>query len=223
MNGTELQVPWRELNPDPSPLRAVCSLLSVAETASPPVHFKRFQWLKENGNICGVTALKARLPSVHMARWLPHVIWFLLGFLGDSRSHGLYGTKLCFLHRNSEQRTHTKTSHAHIGRLKKCVHASYKSPQILHKITWVFPVKYMSSEVWDQCIIGEETLCWGVGLMNEERTDASFRTDLSAPQWGIHSPLLIFNFILIKTPSVESRVFAFGRWDFLRECMRSPF
>lgn len=61
-------------------LKAACSLLSVAETASQPVHFKQDWWLQWNGNICWVTALKACLPPSHNTKWLPHVVCFLLTY-----------------------------------------------------------------------------------------------------------------------------------------------
>lgn len=61
-------------------LKAACSLLSVAETASQPVHFKQDWWLQWNGNICWVTALKAWLPSSHNTKWLPHVVCFSLTY-----------------------------------------------------------------------------------------------------------------------------------------------
>lgn len=38
---------------------------------------------------------------------------------------------------------------------------------------------HSGSEIGDPCIIGEEMLCRGVGLMDEERADMAFRTSLS--------------------------------------------
>lgn len=38
------------------------------------------------------------------------------------------------------------------------------------------------NRVPDQHIIGEEMLCRGVGLMDEERTDMAFRASLCVPQ-----------------------------------------
>lgn len=38
---------------------------------------------------------------------------------------------------------------------------------------------HMYSGTGDLCVIGEEMLCRGVGLMDEERTDMAFRTSLS--------------------------------------------
>lgn len=43
----------------------------------------------------------------------------------------------------------------------------------------VYALGHMHGEIGDLCIIGEEMLCRGVGLMDEERADMAFRASLS--------------------------------------------